>query len=450
MKINPGIFKAYDIRGKYPAEINEEVAQRVGRAVLTFCAKNRRKKNIKILICRDVRTSSLPLKNALVEGVLSQGGDAVDAGVGTTPYFYFLMHTKDFDGGVMVTASHNPAEYNGFKIRAIYGKAVSSGKGLEEVKKLVLKNKFPERSPGKILQMADFKNEYLNHLSRGISINKIRAVVDASGGSTAYFLPELLNRFPGFIYKPLFFEPDGTFRKHPPNPFLEKSQQFVKTELKNGGYRFGAIFDGDGDRVFFFDEKGDFVRPEFVFALLVQRNLEKNKKNSFAMTVNTSRAVREYIAKLGGRVKISRVGYAFMQDVMKRAGAPLGVEISGHFYFKEMFFDDSGILAFLKLADFMSLSGRSLSKLVETFKNYESSGELNFSVKDKKRALARVGKYYKNAKKSHLDGLTVEFPDWWFNIRPSNTEALVRLVVEAKNKELLEEKIKELKGLIVY
>lgn len=464
MKVNPNIFKVYDIRGKYPSEVNEEIAKRVGNAVVQHLSQKLHKKRLKILVCRDVRKSSSSLRDALVKGAVWTGAEIIDVGIGTTPYFYFLMRHLKPDGGIMVTASHNPAEYNGFKIRERGGKPIGAGTGLEKIRSLASKSFKGRLDNLEVINYENHEDSYLNFIAKGITIkNPIKAVVDAAGGSTAYFLPRLLNKFPNLIYKPLFFEPDGTFKTHPPNPLLPESQRFVKEELKRGQFRFGAIFDGDGDRVLFFDENGGLVRSEYILGLLAEEKLKKYPDRQFVLPVNTSKGVREYLGEKGAKIQLTKVGYAFMAPAMIKKKAEYGAEVSGHFYFRSFFYNDSALLALLKLASLLSRTHRSLSQLVRPFERYISSGEINFQVKDKKAVLRRIkGFYSKRPGREHLpgrpkyagpkisllDGITVEYPDWWFNIRPSNTEPLMRIVVEAKGKQLYEEKLKEVEKLI--
>lgn len=449
--ITENIFKAYDIRGKYPSEINEEVAELVGNVTVQYLSKSLRKKRLKILVCRDVRVSSESLRNALVKGIALAGAEVIDVGVGTTPYFYFLMqrYVKP-DGGIMVTASHNPAEYNGFKIRSRGGKEISMGSGLENIKKSALLGKFKHLNLFETVNFKTYTDEYIKFLQRDIKIEPIRIVVDAGGGSAALFLPKLLDYFPKLLYKPLFFELDGSFKKHPPNPLLPEAQQFVKEELKGGQFRFGAVFDGDGDRVLFFDEMGNFVRSEYIIALLAADILKKSPGSTFVFPVNTSRGAREYIQELGGKIKLSRVGQNSMSEAMRKSHAPLGGELSGHFYFQDFFYKDSSFMALLRLIQFLSHTHRQLSQLVKPVdeRYFSSGGEINFYVKDKMAVLGRLKKFYKDAKMNFLDGITVEYPEWWFNVRPSNTEPFMRLVVEAKDEKLYKEKVKEVENLV--
>lgn len=454
MKINQGIFKAYDIRGKFPSEINEATAERIGASAALFFAQKLKKKKITVLVCRDVRISSPILKDALVRGLNSQGVDVVDVGIGTTPFFYFLMHgVARADGGIMVTASHNPAEYNGFKLRSRDGSPVSGSSGILRIKSMVLHRKFTvARSLGRVLEPSrNFRQMYISYQAKNARIGRISAVVDASGGAAAYFLPEIFAKFPEFKYKPLFFQPDGSFAKHSPNPLLPESQKFVASELKSEAFQFGALFDGDADRVVFFDEKGNVVRPDFIAALFMEEELKKHKKSAFVFTVNTSRGPRDHLREKGARIEISKVGFANVQPSMRKVNALVGTEISGHFFFKKFEYDDSAIMAFLKLAGILSRTPRSLSQLVRPYARYVSSEELNFSVSDREAVLEKLTGFYEDIpgiKISRLDGITFEFPEWWFNVRSSNTEPLVRLVMEASTEEFFAEKLRELKRLI--
>ncbi|MDP3710570.1 MAG: phosphomannomutase/phosphoglucomutase [bacterium] len=444
--MNANIFKAYDIRGKYPADLNEKVAELVGKAIASLFIKKYHKSNPLVLVGKDVRNTSEVLEKALIKGLVSQGADVLRVGLCTTPYLYFLMNKIKPDGGVAVTASHNPKEYGGFKIRGKGNESVDERTGLLDIKKMVLSGEFKKSvSIGKIKDCQDFKKEYIKFLSSSINIKKnISLVVDNGGGSTALFLPELLSKFPKLKYKPLFFKIDGSFTKHSPNPLLAESQQFAKKELAKGGANFGIIFDGDGDRVIFLDEKGEMIKTEFILGLYAEKQTEKGIKTSVVMPVNTSRGVREHLEKSGVKVHLIRVGYTFVQQALKKSEISLGAEISGHLYFKDFFNIDSGLRALLKLSAIVAEAKEPLSRLVSKFETYINSGEMNFEVADKKKVLAAVKRKYKDAKISTLDGVTVEYPDWWFNVRPSNTEPLIRVVMEARDKKTLEEKNKEL------
>jgi len=362
----------------------------------------------------------------------------------------FTVKNRDLAAGIMITASHNPKEYNGFKLRGRGDIPILGGTGLEKIVALTQRTHVKSTAPkGSVLLCKDYRDDYVKFLGHGITIpNRLRVVVDAAGGATSLFLPRLLSRFSNFIYKPLFFEPDGSFKRHLPNPFLPDAQVYAKEELKSDGFNFGVIFDGDGDRIVFLDEKGGFVHPDYIAALLAEEELKTKPGSWFVFTANTSKNAWEYIQERGGKIRISRVGYVFMQGAMKKTSALIGSEISGHYCFKDFFNDDSALLAFLRLADLLSRTKRPLSQLIKAVERYVTSEEMNFSVQDKGTVLKRVQDFYQDGKISRLDGISVDFPDWWFNLRPSNTEPYIRLVMEAKTQEMYDEKMKELERII--
>lgn len=449
MRSNPDIFKAYDIRGIYPRELNEETAERIGYFATHFFIQKRKKKSPVILVMEDVRLSSRSLRDALVRGIIHAGGHVEDAGVGTTPLFYFGMQQKKHDGGIMVTASHNPAEYNGFKIRLYGGKPVSTGTGLERIRKRVLIGKTtPVVTLGDVKRRTGLLEEYVAFFKKQFPKDiSLRVAIDVSGGAVAHVLPLILKEFPEIAYTPLFFEPDGSFKKHSPNPLLPESQGALIREMKKGGYQCGILFDGDGDRILFFDERGNLIRPDLIGGVMALGH-EALSRSAFVFSANTSRVMRRAIEAAGGKVYMSRVGYVFMQAVMEKKKARLGAEMSGHFYFKEFGYDDSAVFAFLTLAEILSKKRSSLSSLAREFTKTPGSGEINYPVKDKKAILSLIKKTYRRGTISTIDGITVEFPEWWCNIRPSNTEPLVRVVIEAETEELLEEKKKEIEKLL--
>ena len=388
-----------------------------------------------------------------MRGIIVQGSDVVDAGVGTSPFFCFLMHQKKADGGIMVTASHNPREYNGLKIRGRSGESIFLGTGLEKIR-AIAQARTARRAKvlGNVFFDDSYQEKYISFFSKHVAIKRrIRVAIDAGGGSTALFLPQILARFPNIEYTPLFFGIDGAFKKHPPNPLLPESQKWIKKELERGKYNFGVSFDGDGDRVIFFDERANLIDPQFVFLPLALEALEKKKGATIVLPVDTSRAVRRAVEEHGGRVKLSRRGYVFLQTAMRKFMSPASVERSGHYFFKDFSYDDSGIFAFLSFAEYVSRSSLPGSKIVEPDMQFASTGELNFEVRDKAGAIARIKKLYarnRSARISAIDGINVEFSDWWFNIRPSNTEPFVRLVIEADTEELLRAKSEEIEKLL--
>ncbi len=486
MRTTTSIFKAYDIRGKFPTELNERVAERIGYAAAHYLTQKSGKKRCTILVCGDVRISSPLLKIGLMKGILEYGSDILDGGIGTTPFFYFLMNKIRPDGGIMITASHSPSEYNGFKIQDKTLKAVSLGSGLNVIQhyfesKKLNPHTFPRRIEsheknlkppfihttrpwdilegvgikknnihGEISAIQDHSKEYLDFLARDFTIrNPIKIVVDTAGGAEAIFISRFLNRFPKITYKPLFSKVDGTFRTHSPNPLLPEAQGFVREELKRGGFRFGAVFDGDSDRIVFLDEKGKTIRADFIFALIGAEVLKEKIITVFAVTLNVSKGVREYIESRGGKIKLSMQGYPFLQKIMRRHKTFAGVELSGHYHFKKTFFRDSTLIPLIYLIRILSEKHEPLSKLIRDVQRYVTSEEIAFPTNDKQKVISRIKKTYKGrAKLSFMDGITVEFKDWWFNLRPSNTESVVRLSLEAQNQELFDEKLAEVEKLI--
>lgn len=453
MKINPTIFKAYDIRGKYPEELDETTAERIGNATAVFLSKKYKKKKLKFLLMRDLRASSPALRDAVARGVMAQGSDVLDGGKGTTPYFYFVLEKVKADGGIMITASHNPAIFNGVKIRGRKEGAIYLGMGLKKIRDIVMQKKQTYApNQGEIILIKNFYDEYIKFLSRRINIGPLRIIVDAAGGATLLLLPTLLNKFSKLVYKPLFFKSDPTFKNHSPNPLDPKAQKLLRDQMKNGGFRFSVIFDGDGDRVVFLDETGKKVPTEFIGGLLAIEELKKNKKGVFVFPINVSKGVREVLEETGGKIILSKIGYSFVAEIMNKHNADLATEVSGHFYFK----NPSGfpipiqstLLAMLRVAELLSRSPYPMSQLVKPMARYFSSGEVNFHVENKEKILVKLKNFYRQGKISTLDGIIIEFNDWWFNLRPSNTEPVVRLVLEAKTQKLFDEKMEELKQLI--
>lgn len=450
MAINPKIFKAYDIRGKVPKELNVDSARRIGNAVARFLSKKYKRRKLTLLVGSDVRTSSPVLKKALIEGIVTQGSSVVDVGVVTTPLFYFALGHSKNDGGVMVTASHNPSEYNGFKIRGHKLETVSEDSGLRTIQKLSGERSLVEgRTLGDISEGKGWLDRYVSHLAGKVKIGKARIVVDAGGGSTALVLPKLLSHFPGVLYKPLFFTPDGSFSVHDPNPLKPESQDFIKEELKEGSFDFGVLFDGDGDRAVFFDEFGNEVRADFILALLAGELLKKHKHAWIVLELTSSQAVEEHIRSLGGKVVRAKVGFVNMTKMMQKKKAIVGGEISGHFFFRDFGYSESSMYAFLNALEIVSKTPKKLSHLVRPLQKYFSGYQLNFEVRDKAKVIRAVVKRYgKEGKISRLDGVTIKTPEWWFNVRQSNTEPLVRLTMEAKTKDIFDAKQKELSDFI--
>lgn len=450
MFINPSIFKAYDIRGRVPKELNADTARRIGNATAIFLSRKYKQRAVTIFVGSDVRTSSPLLKKALIEGITFQGSSVIDAGEVTTPLFYFLLERFPVDGGIMITASHNPPEYNGFKIRGRLTEAISEESGLRVIRKIAAKKKLARgKTLGNITEKPGLFGQYISYLVKKVNIGKARIVVDAAGGATTLILPELLSNFPGVLYRPLFFQPDGSFKVHDPNPLKAEAQEFIKEELRSGSFDFGVVFDGDGDRIVFFDEFGNEIRGDFITALLAVEFLKKYPRSWVVVNVTASKAVEEHIIASGGKVMRMKFGYTNITKAMRGKKAIIGGETSHHFYFREFGCNESGVYALLKMLEIISRTPKKLSHLVHPLQKYATAPEVNFAVRSKTEVIRSVLKRFgKGGKISRLDGITVEFSDWWFNLRSSNTEPLVRLTVEAQTRELFDRKQMELSEFI--
>ncbi len=438
MKINPAIFRAYDIRGVYPADINAEVARRIGHAFAEYLKQKYRTKRPKIAVARDVRESSLTLRQGLVEGVIAAGADAYDLGVATTPQaIYTFATSRGRDGGVMITASHNPASYNGFKLFLRGGEEVGLLNGLRKVRSLA-RIGAPEsaRDIGHLIPAEKEIERYIRKM-RGLAprIDNLRALIDAGGGAASYVLPKVLAPYRIF-YKPIFFDPDPAFRNHDPNPLAPSVLDIVRREFKKIKYQVGVAFDGDGDRAVFFDERGDPIRADIVFGLLAIEELQKKRGGRFVFELTHSRFLGPLIEAYGGELFVSKVGGVHVRAEMERVGAVLGGEISGHIYHRKLLNIDSAAYTMLRVFSLVARASRPLSELT---RHYAIGAFLQFNIRHQapKEALQKVVIAYKPHISSRLDGISVQYPSWWFNIRISNTEPVLRLTIEAGTPELL-------------
>lgn len=450
MKVNSKIFRAYDIRGVYPDEINEEFAYKLAKAFCLFLEG--KKISGPILVGNDARTSSPDLKDAFIKGVLENGRNAIDLGLCTTPLFYFSLMREKPAGGAMITASHNPKEYNGFKMHLGSGKALNGEFGLPEIKNLIDRsNNAGGRQGQKILK--DFSEEYIDFAAKPFfrfsrqRKKKIVAVADASNGSSGRLLKKFFGKT-GVDYIPLFFEPDGNFPNHPSDPLKKESQEQIKKEIIAKKADLGFIIDADGDRIIFLDEKGDILQSDIVYAFLLDKILQFGDKIVFS--VNSSKIIKDIAKNKGTKAERIRVGRSFIPEIMKKQGIKIMAEYSGHYYFREFSNFDSSLLALSYVLGLFSSQEKPFSELLRPYQKYANCGELNFKIKNWDGLLKKLKEDYKDGRQYFVDGLSVEYPDWWFNIRPSNTEPVARLVIEADNGELLNKKKKELLEAIKY
>ena len=450
MSINPSIFKAYDVRGVYPGEINEETVYLVGRAFAVWLTKKARKQPV-IVVGSDARISSPGLKKALVRGILEQGGKIIDIGLATTPMFYFAVNKAKADGGAMVTASHNPAKYNGLKFTLKQARPVGEETGLEEIKAFALRAKFAASVKKGTLKKKLLFKKYVNFMLwqiKNIEMPDLKIAIDSGNGMAGLILPKLFKKIKRIKVFPLYFKIDCGFPNHEANPLKEDTLNDLKNLMRKKKADAGIAFDGDGDRVVFLTAEGRPARADFITALLAGEYLKKYPKAKIAFGVNSSRVVREAIAEKGGRPFVSRIGHSFFKEHLWKEGVVFGGELSGHYYFRDFFNADSGIFTMMKVLKIVAQEKKPLSELIKPFERYFASGEINFEVKDKFGIIKNLEKKFSDGRVSKVDGLSVEYKDWWFNIRSSNTEPLLRLNLEAKTKKILEEKKKMLTIII--
>jgi phosphomannomutase len=443
--LDPKVFKAYDVRGIYQDELDEEGARAIGRAYVEQFEPR------KIAVGRDMRMSSPSMAAAAVEGAASAGADVLDLGLVGTEMVYFAVGELGLDGGIMVTASHNPKEYTGMKIVRRGALPVGGESGLLEVRDRAVREAKASDESGQV-EEHDIWPAYVERVLSFVDVSAIRplkVVIDAANGMAGVMLPPVLEQLP-IDARPFYFEPDGTFPNHEPNPLLPENREFIVSKTLDEGADLGVAFDGDADRCFFVDDTGEFVPGDFVTALLAASVLEKEPGSRIIYDVRASWAVPETIENGGGEALINRVGHAFIKHRMRKDGAVFGGEVSGHYYFRDFSQADSGVVPFLLMLELISKSGRKLSELLAPFRErFFLTGELNTPVSDVPLKLQELKeRFAAEGTVSHLDGLSVDADDWHFNVRPSNTEPLLRLNLEARSQELMERKRDEVLAVI--
>jgi phosphomannomutase len=436
--LDPKVFKAYDVRGIYPDELDEAGAEAIGRAYVEQFEPRR------MAVGRDMRLSSHAMQEAFMRGATSAGADVVDLGLVGTEMVYFAVGSLGLEGGAMVTASHNPKEYTGMKLVRRGALPVGGESGLFDVRDRALaSNDLPQaRSPGS-LESHDIWPAYVERVLSFVdvtAINPLRVVIDAANGMAGAMLPPVLVRLPVEAVR-CYFEPDGSFPNHEPNPLLPENREFIVRKTLEEGADLGVAFDGDADRCFFVDDTGEFVPGDFVTALFAESLLDKEAGAKVIYDVRASRAVPETIERAGGVPLVNRVGHAFIKARMRKEDAAFAGEVSGHYYFRDFSQADSGVIPFLLMLELISKRGRRLSEILAPLRSrYFITGELNTPVPDVALKLQELKERYADGHVSHLDGISVDFDDWHFNVRPSNTEPLLRLNLEATSAELMEQK----------
>lgn len=440
--LKSSIFKSYDTRGIYPDQLNENTAYQIGMGFVKHTSAK------KVVVGQDARISSPAIFKALSDGIISQGADLYDIGQVPTECLYFTVGNYDFDAGIMVTASHNPKEYNGFKMVKKSGDLIKIIAG-KDIEGLVRQNDLKAEKKGQIKEKSIW-DDYIKHIFSFVDLHKIKpfkVVIDASNGVIGKVILKVKNKLPIEIID-LNFKPDGNFPNHSPNPLEKGSSDQISAEIKKQKADFGFMFDADADRIFLVNEMGSLVQADIVLLLLAKYFLQKNPNMGIAYNAICSKAVPEFIKKWGGSPIRTQVGFVNVREGLIKNNGVMGGELSGHYCFKDYFYMDSGIIAFLTLLQVISKDGRPVSEMVKELSPYFKSAELNFAIEDKDAVMEKVKEKYTDGKQDFLDGITVEYKDWWFNVRPSNTEPLLRLTIEADTQELLEQKKKELSQFI--
>jgi phosphomannomutase len=429
------IFKAYDIRGIVPTQLDEATAEGIGRAFVTFL------KCDTVVVGRDVRATSDTLFAALARGINMQGADVIDIGHCDSPMFYFSC--KDAPAAMMVTASHNPKEYNGFKLCRENAIPISGDTGIKDIEAIFNAKAFaPATSKGMIItkntheEFVKFTRSFIRFDGKG---RRLKMVADAANGSGAYTFPWIFRGLQ-LDFVPLFMEPDGTFPNHEANPLLEENMRDLVCKVREEKADIGIAVDGDADRCMFVDETGALLRADVVGALVAKALLADHAGEAVLYDLRSTSAVAEEISTAGGKPIQCRVGHAFIKKQMREHNAVFAAELSGHFYFREHGFTESSAIAAISVLNLMAATGKKLSELVKPIMRYAHSGEINFEVADKDAVLRKLEAVFSDGKIFHMDGLSVEYADWWFNVRASNTEPLLRLNLEAPTPEEMETK----------
>ncbi len=448
-KFSEKIFKAYDIRGVYPSEINEQAAYNIARAFVGYILlKKQGSRALKILVNRDDRVSSPALHKAFIDGLLDEGVMVVDGGLATTPMNYFMVNAVHADGAAMITASHNPQEYNGLKLSLAGTFAIGQGFGGDEIRNAAMRGIFlsagnPTGISPSMVTKEDLTDEYISFFEERFAHLKnfeIHFVADASNGMAGLLLHRLFARFPKFQVEYLHDDIDMTFPNHEANPLKLETLRDVQDLVVRSRASFGVSFDGDADRIGFVEEKGNIVLADIVTALFASSLDIKGERIIYDL--RSSRVVKETITAHGGIPLECRVGHTPNNQEMHKQNAFFAGELSGHYYFRDFFFSDSALFALFMFLDILYREKKNFSALVAPLQKYAKSEEINFTISNKDQAIDSIVVYCKDGAISYLDGVKIDYPDWWLSIRSSNTENLLRLNIEAKNSELLEQKKK--------
>jgi phosphomannomutase len=436
-RVPPEIFKAYDVRGLYGEQIDGDVAEQVGRAFVRVLAGLRGKEpcDLRVGLGRDMRLSAPELAGRYRAGMLAEGVHVLDAGMVGTEMLYFLVGAHELDGGLMCTASHNPKAYTGAKLVREGALALSGDTGIGEIRALATAGlPAPTAAPGSVEEVdvaAGFRERVLGFVDKS-AIRPLKVVLDGGNGMAGPMVGPVLEQLPGLELVPCYWQPDGEFPDHEPNPLLPENRRFVIDKVRSEGADLGIAWDGDADRCFFIDGDGRFVDGDFLTALLARQVLESHPGADILYDVRASRAVPDTVRAAGGRPLVNRVGHAFFKTRMRDEGGVFGGEVSGHYYFAGFFNADSGTIPALLLLELLGRTGKTLAELLATYRaRYFISGEINSTVDDPAGRMEAIRARYGDAEITELDGISVDYDDWHFNVRPSNTEPLLRLCLES-------------------
>jgi phosphomannomutase len=448
-----GIFKAYDVRGLYGTEMDGETAYLVARAFARVLAGLRDKEppDLRVGLGRDMRNEAPEMSGRVRDGLVAEGCSVLDAGMVGTEMLYHLVGSRELDGGAMVTASHNPKAYTGVKLVREGALALSGDAGIDDVR-ATIETGLPDPPGGGSVEAVDVYDDYHQRVLGFIDperIKPLRVVADGANGMAGPMVGPLLERL-GLGLETAYWVPDGDFPDHDPNPLVEENRRFIISKVLEEGANLGIAWDGDADRCFFIDDRGEFVEGDFLTALLAKQLLQKEPGARIVYDVRASRAVPDTVRELGGTSYVNRVGHAFFKQALREHSAALGGEVSGHYYFRDFWCADSGTIPALLVLELLSTEGRPLSELVGTLRErYFISGEINSEVADQDAKMKELAERYSNGEVSWLDGVSVDYPDWHFNVRPSNTEPLLRLNLESLiSREDMERKRDEVLGII--
>lgn len=443
--MNEKIFKAYDIRGTYPDQLNEEVAYWIGRAFAYHTGAKI------ISIGFDMRESSEKIQESFIRGANDQGSDVIKLGMATTPMVYFSSWNLEVDAAVIITASHNPAEWNGMKFCLKNAIPVGEGSGMEEIKELSIGQNIPaSETKGNVSEDNELKNKYLDYTARFFVSGKSgKKIVIDFANAMGIIDKAVYEKFPVDIETTYLYDNfDGTFPNHEANPLKTETLKTLQEKVKEVGADLGIAYDGDADRIGFVDEKGEIVPMDYMIALLAKEVLEKHPGATVLMDLRSSNTVKEVIEEAGGKVNRCRVGHSLIKKQMREQNAIFAGELSGHYFFEENSKSELPTLAAVMLINLMNETGKKLSELTADIARHYHSGEINSDVEDKTEVINKLKEIYKDGELDELDGIRIDYPDWWFNVRPSNTEPKLRLNLEAKTKKLMEEKRDEVLKII--